>query len=84
MRARPSRPADFDLSRIARRLGGEVRARLDRSAGYPTHPAVTPSIVAELRRYLSHPNPVVRDLALDALRRRILGRAPSPRDWTAL
>ncbi|MCJ2009190.1 hypothetical protein [Methylobacterium sp. J-092] len=82
MRARPSHPGRADLSRLAGRLGGEVRACLDTSRGFPTHRAVTPAVAAELRRRLSDPNPAARALALDGARRLILGRAPSPPRWS--
>lgn len=81
MRARRGHPRVADLSRLVRQLGGEVRARLCTARGYPTHPRVTPEAIRELRPYLRSPDPADRGLALDVLRRLILGRAPSRRHW---
>lgn len=82
MRARAAHPDRVDLSRIARALGGEVRRHLDTTRGFPTHHRVTPALARRIRRRLSHPDPRRRAKALDLLRRRILGRPPSPPIWS--
>jgi len=82
MRPRSSHPDRIDLSRIVRALGGEVRRHLDTTRGFPTHHRVTAALARRIRRRLSHPDPRVRAKALDLLRRRILGRAPSPPNWS--
>ncbi len=81
MRARASEPARLDLSRLCRRLGGEVRRHLDTSPGFPVHHRAPAKLLRRLKRQLADPDPRIRARALAKLRRRILGRDPAPPSW---
>lgn len=67
-----------DLSRYVRALGWEVRPHLDTSRGFPTHHRVKPGHLRRLRLALKSPHAATRASAVAELRRRILGREPSP------
>ena len=84
MRARPSRPARADLSRLCRLLGGEVRRHLDTSPGFPVHHRAPAEIIRRVKAQLRNPDPKARARALAKLRRRILGRTPNPPHWRSV